>query len=168
MGHDFRGPTIREKSWIPLPRTITSFSADAVFLGGVLDFVGPGTLLRFRCNDILLTFDATQQVDDDINITLGLGIVSTDAAAIGASAMPNPVEQIDYPWVWWGNYTLRSQLAAGVNALGSSVVRFAADSKAMRRVKPSQSLVWVIQSSGASGGPATVVDIGVTRVLIGN
>jgi hypothetical protein len=168
MGHDYRGPTIREKSWVGLPRSITSLSTNATFLGGVLDFIGPGTLLRFRCNDILMTFNATQQVDDDINLTLGLGIVSTDAAALGATAMPDPLGEPDYPWVWWGNYTLRSQLSSGVNGLGSSVIRIEADSKAMRRVKPQQSLVWIIEASGASGAPVTVVDIGETRVLLGN
>ena len=167
MAH--RGATIREKSWVELPAASSSVSASGTFIvSGILDFIGPGTLLRFRCNDILITMDATKQAADTIRLTFGLGIVSTDAAAAGAASMPDPLSDTDYPWIWYGDYIVRSEVAAATEALGSSVIRFSADSKAMRRVKPLQSLLWVMQASGAAGVPTTLVDVGTTRVLLGN
>ncbi len=168
MARNFRGPTIRQKAWATVPRSILTTATNETIIGGVLDFIGAGTILRVRCNDILMSFDGAQQAGDDINLTLGLGVVSTDAAVLGATAMPDPLAENDYPWLWWGNYTLRSTAAAAFNQLGTSVLRLEVDSKAMRKVKPKQSLVWVMEASGAFGAPATTVDISETRVLLGD
>ena len=130
--------------------------------------MGPGTLLRFRCNDLLISFDPTEDAADRMVVTLGLGIVSTDAANLGFTAMPDPATEVDYPWIWWGQYVLRSHQAVAHNQLGTSVVRTSVDSKAMRRVKPNQSLVWIAEFTDQAGAPVTLIDIAATRVLIGN
>ncbi len=163
-----RGRVIDFKEWRLLAGATQTFSTVGTRVASaVLAFTAPATILRIRCHDILLMLDSTQQVGDTIILTLGLGIVSSDAAALGATALPDPGAEAEYPWLWWGQSVLRSEVAAGVNDRGSSMYRFGVDSKAMRRVKPGQSLLWVIEASGLAGAPVTLIDVCSTRVLVG-
>ena len=41
------------------------------------------------------------------------------------------------------------------------------DTKAMRKVKPRETLVWVLQTSDVNGAPVTLVENQETRVLFG-
>ena len=111
--------------------------------------------------------DPTKQVADTIGITWGLGIVSTDAATLGATALPDPAGDSDFPWLWWGDMFLRSHNAGHEEAWGLSAQKLEVDTKAMRRVKPSESLIWVVETSTIAGAPNTFLDFGVTRVLVG-
>ena len=161
-----RGRTIDYKVWLAIPSSNATVSTNTTTGGGSLAFSGPGTILRCR-GFVQAHFDATVQVGDILGLTFALGIVSTDAATVGATVLPDPTADADYPWLWWGDMILRSELAAGPGAWGISAQRLEVDTKAMRRFKPNESLIWVMQSSIASGAPATEVSFGQTRVLIG-
>ncbi len=160
------GKTIDFKQWRSIASTNFTGSVNAVFVGPRMDFVDPATILRARSKYMVL-FDPTKQVADQMTVTLALGVVSTDAAGLGSTAMPDPVSDSDYPWLWWGTTVLESQIAAGEDAFGSTVQLVEVDTKAMRRVKPKQSLVWVAEMSGAAGAPVTKVFMHQTRVLVG-
>jgi len=161
-----RGKTIDYKEWRSITGLSGAISTDTTTGGGALGFTAPGTILRAR-GRVMAFFDESQQVGDIITLTWGLGIVSTDAVAAGAASMPDPADEPEYPWLWWGDMDLASNLAAGVNAWGISAQQLEVDTKAMRRIKPGQSLVWIVQSTGAAGTPVTQLEIGQTRVLIG-
>ena len=168
MRHRRGGKTVDYKAWIGHTGAEASFSTDAVFAAsGSLSFTGLGTILRAHYPDLLVHLDSTKQVGDNIVITLGLGIISTDAAAQGANSFPDPVGSVDYPWLMWDQFSLDSEVAAGEEAIGASVVRRSYDVKAMRRVKPGETLIWVGQRSGASGAPVTLFKMSLGRVLIG-
>ena len=168
MAHRRRGRTVDYKAWLEHTGLGTEFASATTQIGlGGLSFTAPGTILRCHYSDLLVMFDATQQVDDSMTITMGLGIVSTDAFTVGDSAMPDPVGDIGYPWLMWDTFALESQLAAGQQAIGATVVRRSYDVKSMRRVKPDQTLVWVIQSGDATGAPVTIYNMRPGRVLIG-
>ena len=141
-------------------------TASGTSIGGILTFAEPATILRCRgfCQ---ASFDATMQVGDSIDVTWGLGIVSADAAAVGASAVPDPETDPEYPWLWWDSMQLRSNLAAGVNAWGLSAQRIDIDTKAMRWVKPQQALLLVAQIGTIAGAPVTDLEFGNIRVLVG-
>jgi len=161
-----RGKTIDYKAWRGLPGLDTTFSANAVIAGsGQLAFTAPATILRVRTPDILVQFDETQQVDDEIHLTWGLGVFATDVFAAGS--FPDPADEPEYPWLWWGVKRLHSTATGALDQIGSSVVRFSADTKAMRRVHPSQSLAWVLQIGGAIGAPVTIYHLSQSRVLVG-
>ncbi len=163
-----RGRVIDLKQWSSMTGASQSISSAGTRLAsGVLAFLEPGTILRCRTPDILMMFDATQQIGDTINLTFGLALVSADAAAAGATSMPDPGSEPEFPWLWWGDFFLRSELAAGEQDLGSAVVRRSADTKAMRRFKPGQALVWVVEATAVAGAPVTLIDVCRTRVLIG-
>ncbi len=154
-------------TWTQIPSLRTSFSAvGTTAISGSLSTSLSATIMRCRSLGFLCMFDATQQVGDEAFITVGLGIVPTDA--VGSATLPDPDAEPGYPWLWWGAFGLRSELAVGINNLGCSVYRSGAiDSKAMRRWKPNQSLVWVAEITSVAGAPVMLFDMPGTRILVG-
>ena len=164
-----RGKTIDYKEWSFIPEATTTVSTDTTLVvSGSLAINQSLTVLRTRCPDLLIQMDATKQVGDFIRIAIGLGIFTQDVITLGASAMPDLADEANHPWLWWGEWTLRSEVAAGTDNLGTSVVRTSMDSKAMRRIKGSGfGMIWVAQTTGASGAPVVNISIANTRVLVG-
>ncbi len=163
-----RGRVIDNKEWTAIPGLSASVSTDTTTLGGNLSFNVPATILRMRSKGGFFAFDSTQQVGDAIALTWGIGLFSQDAIALGATALPDPGSEPEFPWLMWGGCSLQSFLAAGVNAWGVSACEIRPwDSKAMRKVKPGQGLAVVIQTEGAAGAPVTVIQYPRGRVLIG-
>ena len=103
-------------------------------------------------------------------VTFGLGIVSTDAATLGATALPEPNGDCEYPWLWWGEIFLQAPVAnAGlISGFGTYAQRLEVDSKAMRKVTNKETLLWVAETSGVVGAPAVDITFGSTRILIGS
>jgi len=159
-----RGP---DYDWLGLDGNQVTFSAPGkTTLSGSFAFLTKQTIMRVRSGGFMCMLDATQQVGDFIEIAVGLCVASTDAVAAGAGSLPDAFADIGYPWLWWTAFHLRSELAAGVNDLGSSVYRSGPiDSKAMRRVSIGQSLIWVAEIISAAGAPVTLFDMPPTRVL---
>ena len=163
-----RGRTIDFKSWFGMSSLRQSFSTDGTRLAsGSLGFTSTSTILRVRTPEILAFFDNTQQAGDLINLTFGLGIFSTDAVALGATAMPDPGAEADYPWLWWGSIHLEGDAAASESGTGISVVRINPETKAMRKIRAGQSLTWVVEATSAAGAPTTIINVSQSRVLIG-
>ena len=160
------GRTIDYKAWGKIIHTDVSLSTDTTIISGFTSFSDSLTILRTR-GYVQALLDATKQVGDGIVLTFGLGIVSTDAATLGATAVPDPGSDFDYPWLWWGEMTLSAEATLGADTWGPHAQRLEVDSKAMRRVTPKQSILWVCQSSAATGAPVTLVTFGSTRILLG-
>ena len=157
---------IDRKEW---SNTLVSAFSTAVAqtnVGGTLLFLGPATILRCR-GFVQASFDATVQVGDRMNIAFGLGVFSSDAVTAGAGSLPDPFAEPEFPWMWWGTMRLSAEVAAGSQSWGTASQRLEVDTKAMRKIKPGQSLAWVSETSGPVGAPTTDVTFGITRVLIG-
>ena len=156
------------KQWGAIPGLITSGSGDATLGGGGLSFAVPATILRFRGYWANM-FDETAQANDQMNITFGLAIVSTDAFTLGSTALPDPADEPEFPWIWWGDMRLDSfgVLTDTRTGWGPAAQRQEIDSKAMRKIKPGETVTYVLQRSNASGAPVTLTDVGQIRVLIG-
>jgi len=100
------------------------------------------TIMRLR-GQVFAQLDATA-VDERVIIACGLGIVSADAVAAGAGSVPGPSSDADWSWMWHGFLTMSSGAEAAV--VGEMLFdRREVDSKAMRRVKPNESLVFVTE-----------------------
>ncbi len=161
------GRVLDTKFWSQMNANSQSVSTNTTVLsGGTISFAEAFTILRCR-GYVQASMDATKQVDDHIRVIFGLGIVSTDAATLGATAMPDPGDEANFPWLWWGSLRLRSYVAAGAEAWGMTAQRLEVDTKAMRRVKPGQSLVWIAETASVTGAVVTNIDFGETRVLVG-
>ena len=101
-------------------------------------------------------------------VTIGLGITSSDAFVNGAGSMPDPAGDPGYPWLYWSDSWLLAEVAAAEHDTeGSAVYRMQVDTKAMRKVKPAETLSWVVQLSGLVGAPTVHINIARLWVLIG-
>ena len=122
------------------------------------------TLLRLR-GQFLLSAIPNAAADDDV-VGLGFGIVSTDAAVAGGTALPSPLGDPGWPWVWHGYFPLIDQAATAADdkAIGN-FVRLIVDSKAMRKMRSNESLVMIGHLS--EGEYASVSIAGGIRVLFG-
>ncbi len=154
------------KQWANIPAVGLSISTSGTNIGGSLVFLVPATILRFR-GRLQMQFDATQQAGDEMVLTFGLGVISSDAFDAGGGSVPDPAGEPEYPWLWWGAFHLHSELTLGQNQWGTNNQVVDVDSKAMRKIKPGQSLAWVVQSVAITGAPETLIDFLQARVLIG-
>ncbi len=157
------------KSWDGLPSAEETVSVDATRGASSLGFLVPATILRCRCR-ILLTNDSPADTEQ-VRIAFGLGIVSTDAAVLGATGLPDPADEPEFPWLWWDDISIQSFGGAvspvEMTPFGEGCRELMVDTKAMRKIKPGQSLVWVSQSIRIAGTPTVAVMYGITRVLFG-
>ena len=85
--------------------------------------------------------------------------------SVGVTAIPDPLSDLDAEWVWHGFLLLMSQSIVATRDQTHSV-RLTVDSKAMRKVKASQSLVIAIRNNASAGTP--VIDfMSGFRTLVG-
>ena len=94
-------------------------------------------------------------------------MVSTDAATLGATAMPDPLGEVDYSWLYWADHTFSypGTAVSGLEPFGS--LRKSFDVRSMRKMKPRESLIMVVQYADSSGAPPLTFFAASTRVLIG-
>ena len=161
--------TIDFKAWLSIPGLSLNVNAATKFLGGSLAFTGPGTILRMR--GAVLADMVSDAVTEAILVQVGIGIASTDAITAGTVAsIPGPGSDPDYPWLWWGSIPLWSEAADSASSPAGQLPkawRLEIDSKAMRKVKPNQSLFAIAELSQLAGAATARVTFGTTRVLIG-
>ena len=154
------------KSWTSILELNLETGVAGTFSGASLAFTGPATILRAR-GFVSARMDETQQAGDIMRVIFALGVISTDAFVLGPTAFPDPGGNPEYPWLWWGSMHLESHAAAAAQAYGISNQYMEVDTKAMRKMKPGESLVWIVQTAGPAGAPVTQITFGQTRVLIG-
>jgi len=153
-GRSFRGRGVRQTTeWIEGPGGGTSQAISAageIILGNGISPNLAFTLRRLR-GEILYTLTSVAAATDEVRMTSGIAVVSADAFVLGITAMPDPLEDAGYPWVWWDTVNFNPEIAApeGVDGVGS--VRRVVDSKAMRKMKPDETLAWIVEFSGESG-----------------
>ena len=114
------------------------------------DVQAKATLIRMRGQGIV-QFDPAG-VADAVEFALGIIIVSTDAATAGAASCPSPVEDADSSWIWHQIVPLGPSLqAAQENTDLSATVRFDIDSKAMRKVGPNETILFMADLAAVTG-----------------
>ena len=159
------GKKIDFKQWVAIPSIALDINTVTTTLGASIAFAVPLTILRIR-GEVVINMDGA--ADNASNqVTVGLGIISSDAFAAGAGSVPEPATESEYPWMYWYSTPLRVADFSAIATEASQIAaasRLVVDSKAMRKVKPGESLVWVIETSAAI---AINVTVGVTRVLVG-
>ena len=163
-----RGRKIDFKQWIAAPGLLETLTTAVTRVSGSLAFLEPGTILRWRGYFSAFMDESGATAGDRMVITVGIGIFSTDAVTVGENAMPDPADEPEYPWVWWKEFSLHTEVAAGPSGgWGIQAQRYDIDSKAMRRIKPGESLVLVFQTTNLVGAPTVNIDVGQLRVLVG-
>ncbi len=101
-------------------------------------------------------------VDDTWRGAYGLCVVSDEALAAGAAAIPRPFDDDDWPgWLVHGYYAGHLEFQSGTSELVVPI-QYEIDSKGMRKVRPNESIVWVGESNSSA---ATQMLLG-ARVLM--
>lgn len=156
MSNGRRGGARQMKHWHGSTDTGTGFTGTATAILSTFDIGdSPGTVLRTLGNVLVApTGGVTFGADDQAAITLGIGIVSSDALAVGATAMPDPGGEPEFDWLWWYKVLVSIEDAAlpGQEIGGAERIHF--DSRAMRKMKPRSALVLVAQYVDIFGTPA--------------
>ncbi len=86
----------------------------------------------------------------------GITLVSTKSVTAGIASLPQPLTNIEWPWLWWDTTIVGLDFgdATGFQLLENSVR--VVDSKAMRKVPPGNTLVLIVETSPALlGAPDT-------------
>ena len=157
------------KIWSTTTGTLAQPTADATLIGGTLGFAEARTILRVIGSYLIHPTSAPAALDV-AKIAVAIGVVSSDAFTLGPTAMPDPAGEPDYPWLYWEEVSLGvlQTGATHADALGAGSYRSRWDSKAMRKVKPGQTLALVIQPVDIIGNPTMEFMFSQTRVLLGS
>ena len=162
MARRHQGGPKRQYIWANIVTHMFSVGLGAAKSAGVglgLSTLDVITLIRSR-GTLSVHFDPTS-IADVLKVGVGLGIYSSDAFGIGATAMPGPLSDADWDWVW--HKTLLLGLAHSATEDGTNILNnlwIDADSKAMRKMKPNQTLGWMVEGEVTSGGGT--FDVGVS------
>ncbi len=129
-----------------------------------LTFAGAGTVMRMR-GRVLANLDAGA-VDERVIVACGLIIVNANAAAAVAT-MPHPVTDGKAMWIWHDFVEVSSGAEAAIINEGL-FDRIPIESKAMRRFKPSEVLVFVAEVLDVTDQAGTIDIQYAYRVLLGS
>ena len=154
------------KTWTALPGTTNDLTADGTTLFGFFSSGAPFTVLRML-GEYVINPTSAPVTGDSCVITVGIAVVSSDAAALGSTAMPDPDGEPDFPWLYWAQHPLsypstEVQVKTGVGAL-----RHTFDVRSMRKIQTRQSVAMVVEYDDRGGAPPVTVNVGDTRVLTG-
>ncbi len=109
------------------------------------------TLMRTR-GRASVHFDPTS-AGDVVQYGIGLGVFTSDAFAAGSASLPGPLTDIDYDWIWHTVGMMGPSFTAtedGTNILHNLWIEL--DSKAMRKLKPNQTVGFMLEGSIKNGG----------------
>ncbi len=146
-------------------RSTAAFSGGATFALGTTSFAVPGTVLRM-IGEYLITPTVDLTAGDHAVISVGIGVVSSDAATLGASAVPDPTAEAEFPWLYYASHPIFAEATAGDQDLGAVTVRRSFDVKSMRKLKPRETLIFVADYENINGNPPLTISVGTVRVLI--
>ncbi len=163
---NFKGGARLTKQWSSTSFASNGFSGNGTALLGQLGFTEAQTILRML-GEINIMATTAPAAFDACSIALGIGLVSTDAASLGSTAMPDPADEPDFPWLFWKSVGMRWNSTTIQDTDGSGYLRIPYDIRSMRKVKPRESLVIVAQYDDRGGNPPVNVTSEITRVLVG-
>ena len=134
-----------------------SLSAITSSLGlqNALDSMTSPTLVRVRGEILVMASGGT--LNDDVLVGVGKAVVSRRAALIGTTAMPRPITDLNYSWLWHGFAMLRLLALSSEGFNKMSAVRFVVDSRAMRKIlSDEEELVTCLETRNASGSAGVI------------
>ncbi len=159
------------KLWDQIPGSTTGLTANSRIAPAGLAASAPQTVLRM-IGEYVIGLSGAATIGDSVEISIGIGVVSTDAFTAGTTALPDPAGEPDFPWLFWAQHKFRYPGAVGT-AVGEgvwgdqSMIRRSFDIRSMRKMKPRETLMAVLQYVDVVGTPPMRFDLSTTRVLLG-
>ena len=167
-------PSLRRKtSWQegPFGRATLSVASSTVLATGQAAQEDGLTIVRIRGELIVALTSAVAVADGYDRCAAGICIVSENAAGVGITAIPTPVTDLAWDgWMWHSSFAM---MGAGIIAggaaddapLGTAFLRLPIDSKSMRKIKNTDVLLAVVETTDLVGG-ATARFVLNSRVLV--
>ncbi len=157
----------KEKQWAGIGGTGATFTANITTALVGISFAGTATIMRILGGwSVKASGDAAVVQGDSADIVVAVGVFSTDAFTLGGTAMPDPVTDESFPWLYWKGFSFWSSSGSTASAMMSEVGVFDIDVKGMRKVKPSETLGVVVQYFDRVGAPNLRLDWYPARVLL--
>ncbi len=169
MANGRRGSRQR-KEWNSLGSTaapIALTGSSTAIVAGTLDFQAAVTVLRMLGEYTINPGAAAPVSGDSCRIGVGIGVISSDAATLGATAAPDPNAEAEYPWLYWAVHPMVFRSTSQDPSSAAASVRHRFDVRSMRKIKPRESLVMIVEYLNNNGDPEITFFGGTVRVLIG-
>jgi len=149
----FIRPAPKTKIWIQAGLVVQTLGSGAATLIGTLNAAAlaarPFTILRTR---IELMFRSDQSATNESPTgAYGEIVVKETASAIGVTAVPSPLTEGDADWHVYQAMSLALLSLTSVGVESPIGVRYVIDSRAMRKVGPTDDLVNVAELRSAGG-----------------
>ncbi len=155
-----------DKEWNAILASSTNLAANGTASGAGLTPGTSATVLRMIGEYVVGARLAPTAVDSAV-ISLGIAVVSNDAFIAGAASLPDPGGDPEFPWLFWASHMLFFPTTSADPSTALSSVRRSFDIRSMRKMKPSETLVSVIEYGNIIGNPDIQINMGATRVLLG-
>ncbi len=156
LRHYSGGRSQRLTQWAgPAAQEYIAVASGGATLVASLAFEEPATVMRTRGR--ISVKPTSVAADLAIVGAIGLGIVSAEAFTAGVASIPEPFSDADWGgWFVWQSFAYQFEFAdaTGVNYADWN---FVIDSKAMRKVSPSEVVVQIVESFTGAFSVATPV-----------
>ncbi len=168
MADRHRGPR-RPKGWSSITEITQLLTMNQTAGGGSIGFddVTTRTVLRM-IGEYVITPTSAPTALDGCRVTVGIGVMSSDAFAVGSSAMPDPADEPNYPWLYWMSHNFAFPGTDPESGSAGASVRQFLDIRSMRKLKPRESVFSVFQYNNVTGLPPMTVSFGPIRILFAN
>ena len=91
----------------------------------------------------MVTQDASMTAGGIAVVSMGLILVTSNALAVGVTAIPDPSVDVGSDWLWIDTGVIGEETSSTLIGRTISVDRIMVDSKSMRKVQANQALVFV-------------------------
>ena len=150
----------------PGQNTFVNINASSVAILGAGQQAGEdgNTIIRLR-GFVELNLTQAVTIGDGFAGALGIGIVSAAAFAVGVTAVPTPITEVEWEgWLWHQYFNLHSAVATAAMTGSAGILRLMIDSKAMRKIDTEETIYAALEVTETGGGNM-IVRLG-TRMLI--
>ena len=151
------------KHWGGIAAVEIHLVANATGALGSIEAEHPGETVLRMLGEYAIQPTSAPTAADAVIITMGIAVVSTDAVAAGA--FPDPFGEPEYPWLYWASHPFHFPDTVLESGQGVGALRRSFDVRSMRKMKPRESLAFVVEYADIAGTPPMTVLTGSTRVL---
>ena len=155
------------KHWENIGSTsATAFTATSTaVIGGSLTLDEAWTVIRI-IGEYTVRGVGTLAAGDKALIGVGVAVVSGDAATLGGTAVPDPIGEPEYPWLYWAVHPMAFESADVDSPSATASIRHVIDIRSMRKVKPRESLIIIAEYLDGNGAPPVDFHAARLRVLL--
>ena len=142
--------------------SVTALGSSIITLLAIDSMTSP-TLVRVRGELVVAATGGT--ANGDVVIGSGIAVVNRRASIVGSSALPRPISDMDYSWLWHSMIFLKTLSTAAQIVPTVGIVRKEIDSRAMRKIlSKEEELAYCFETQNDAGN-ATVEFAIQTRLL---